>query len=128
MMSKLSEALAAMDKATPGPWNKPYYDDYPGDRGWWIHNGEKGADEYAVAVTFEGNPKAEHDAIVLAAAPDALAWIKEALPLMEKLIEPIDEYLGTVAGGDVNYFHEQLDLYERTKALIARAKPEEVWK
>lgn len=132
-MSKLSEALAAMDKATPGPWNKPYYDDYPGDRGWWIHNGEKGADEYAVAVTFEGNPKAEHDAIVLAAAPDALAWIKEALPWLEiradelryeidaqeTLIGPVlsDDCIGTMKS----------DL-ARLDAIIARAKPEGVGK
>lgn len=117
-MSKLSEALAAMDKATPGPWNKPYYDDYPGDRGWWIHNGEKGADEYAVAVTFEGNPKAEHDAIVLAAAPDALAWIKEVLPWLESLR---DALRGAEGGAHLDQFYA-LD------ALIARAKPEEVGK
>lgn len=121
-MSVLSDALAAMDKATPGPWK------YCGcgscqlvwGDGFLIHDQPDGGCEAPIPYNSTGI----NNAIIIGAAPDALAWIKEALPLMEKLIEPIDEYLGTVAGGDVNYFHEQLNLYEKTKALIARAKPE----
>lgn len=122
-MSKLSEALAALDKATPGPWTikktEYGYADILGNE--LFYSGITGQN---TNVTVARVYRLKSNSKVVAAAPDALAWIKEALPLMEKLIEPIDEYLGTVAGGDVNYFHEQLDLYEKTKALIARAKPE----
>ena len=70
MTDRIEAALEAADKATPGPWAEPYYNDYPGDQGWWVHNGKEGASEYAVAVTFVGNPRAEHDATLIAAAPD----------------------------------------------------------
>lgn len=61
-----------MSAHTPGPWSAPYWDSNPGDRGWWIHNGKQGAEEYAVAVTFSLNPQGEADARLIAAAPDLL--------------------------------------------------------
>lgn len=124
-MSKLSEALAAKDKGTPGEWVAHISTtDTPKEHTESAEILTKIDGLVWKIATMNPKEKARHNAILIAAAPGALAWIKEALPLMEKLIEPIDEYLGTVAGGDVNYFHEQLDLYEKTKALIARAKPE----
>lgn len=124
-MSKLSEALAAMDKATPGPWGKPYYDNYPGDRGWWIHNGVEGAHEYAVALTFYGNPKAEYDIKLIAAAPDALAWIKEALPYITEYRDTLATNLENCDFGPHEEGAARKEL-ARLDALIARAKPEEV--
>ena len=101
MTDRIEAALAAADKATPGPWAEPYYNDYPGDQGWWVHNGKEGASEYAVAVTFVGNPRAEHDATLIAAAPDLAAevirlrkWQSEAVPYLHKEIEQCKAVLG----------------------------------
>lgn len=65
-----------MSGHTPGPWAPPVYDGNPGDRGWWIRNGRVGADEFAVAVTFELNPNAEADSRLIAAAPELLQALK----------------------------------------------------
>lgn len=66
-----------MSEHTPGPWSVPYYDDNPGDQGWWIHNGKVGSDEFAIAVTFDGNPNSEADARLISAAPDMYAVLRE---------------------------------------------------
>jgi len=71
------------NKFTPGPWSKPYYEADGHDKGWWIHNGKAGADEFAVAVTFSLNPNAEHDARLIAAAPDLLAALLGCIPQLE---------------------------------------------
>lgn len=55
------------------PWAKPYYESYPDDKGWWIHNGHRGAREHAVAVTFALNKQGEQDARWIALASPAIA-------------------------------------------------------
>lgn len=96
-----------MSKHTPGPWSGPYYDNHPGDRGWWVHNGLEGQDEYAVAVTFTGNPNQEADARLIAAAPDLL----EACKLLM-------EYSGIIEERDGNW------ATEKARAAIAKAEGE----
>lgn len=59
---------------TKEPWSKPYYHDSDdGDRGWWIHNGKQGGDEYAIAVTFSLNPNEAADARRIVACVNACA-------------------------------------------------------
>lgn len=65
--------------ATPGPWAEPYYDDNPGDEGWWVHNGREGMREHAVCVTFALNPRDEADTRWIAALSPAIAEPLEAL-------------------------------------------------
>ena len=74
-----------MGEHTPGPWSEPYQDDYPGDEGWWILNGKSGIDEYAVCVTFWGNPNQEADAYLIAAAPNLLSVCKMVQDLAPSL-------------------------------------------
>lgn len=126
-MSVLSDALAAMDKATPGPWI------YCGcgscqlvwGDGFLIHDQPDGGCEAPIPYNSTGI----NNAIIIGAAPDALAWIKEALPWLEiradelryeidaqeTLIGPVlsDDCIGTMKS----------DL-ARLDALIAQAKPE----
>lgn len=97
---QIEAAKAAMDKATPGPWAEPYYDNYPGDRGWWVHNGVEGSHEYAVAVTFEGNPKAEYDALLIAAAPALVRRVQELEAEGKYLKDQLREYELALAGSD----------------------------
>lgn len=107
-MSKLSEALAAMDKMTPGPWEaiKPV-----NSNGFWhINNHSTSSGE--IATNY--GEKAMYNANITAAAPDALAWIKEVLPYLE--------YFADQGKGIHSAFYKHLD------ALIARAKPEGVGK
>lgn len=60
-----------MGKWTPGPWHaNPCYE------GWWIHNGQSGSDEFAICVTFSGNPNSEADARLIAAAPELVEALK----------------------------------------------------
>lgn len=109
-MSKLSEALAALDKATPGPWEaiKPFNS----NGFWYINNHSTSNGE--IATNY--GKKARHNANIIAAAPDALAWIKEALPWLEAYAETMRDS------------REEWDRNNaaRLDALIARAKPEEV--
>ena len=112
-------------KITPGEWGEPYYDDNDGDRGWWIHNGEKGAAEHAICVMFTGNPNAEEDAHfireagtvanetglmprellaqrdeLLAAAELALMWMRgEALPKVADVRASLTAAVDRVRGG-----------------------------
>lgn len=111
-MSKLSEALAAMDKMTPGPWEaiKPV-----NSNGFWhINNHSTSSGE--IATNY--GEKAMYNANITAAAPDALAWIKEALPWLESLRDALRGAEGSA----------HLDQFYALDALIARAKPEEVGK
>lgn len=64
--------------ATPGPWADPYFEDereHPGDGGWWIHNGQVGTAEYAVAATVPFNPRGQADAEHIAAWHPAVALV-----------------------------------------------------
>lgn len=70
-MSLLSDALAAKDKATKGPWNRYQYD-HGGSR---IFNGNE-----LIADTFEPKENGE----VIFAAPAALDWIAKALPWIKE--------------------------------------------
>lgn len=100
-MSKLSEALAAMDKATLGPWenDRDTVNASHGLLAIMLHDGRS-------------DNRVNANAQIMAAAPDALAWIKEVLPYLE--------YFADRGKGIHSAFYKHLD------ALIARAKPEEV--
>ena len=102
-----------MSKHTPGPWGEPYYDDYPGDEGWWILNGKTGMDEYAICVVFTGDPKQEADAYLITAAPDLLA----ALEVMVSVFRPREE-----PGPDA---HVENEAWAKAASAIAKAKGEE---
>lgn len=118
-MSKLSDALAAMDKATPGPWEQEYS----------LIQSEPGNCIICNVHKWGNDDAHDQNATIITAAPDALAWIKEALPWLEiradelryeidaqeTLIGPVlsDDCIGTMKS----------DL-ARLDALIARAKPE----
>lgn len=112
-MSKLSDALAAMDKGTPGEWVAHISTtDTPKEHTESAEILTKIDGLVWKIATMNPKEKARHNAILIAAAPDALAWIKEALPLME--------YFADRGKGIHSAFYKHLD------ALIARAKPEEV--
>ena len=74
----------AATKATPGPWHEPYYDDNPGDEGWWIHQGV-GMEEKAVAVTLPHfSPRAEANGKYIAAAdPTTILSLLDRLDSLE---------------------------------------------
>lgn len=125
-MSKLSEALEAMDKATPGPW---WGDDEAPDfiwakrdgeifhvadaRGWGTlqTDGQKGCDELSANIAL------------LTAAPDALAWIKEALPYITEYRDALATNLENCDFGPREEGAARKEL-AHLDALIARAKPE----
>jgi hypothetical protein len=69
-MSNLPQSLLTLEKlcdeASPGKWSVEGYDEEPDSRGWWIHNGKVGMEEYAIAVTFDRNPRQENDANFIA--------------------------------------------------------------
>jgi len=75
-MSTLSDALAAMDKATPGPWDYDSSDGRIYADGAWIGD----VDLIGQATEEE----VDADGIIQAAAPDALAWIKEAVEYLKE--------------------------------------------
>jgi hypothetical protein len=58
-------------KHTKEPWVSEWQDGE--DSGHWIYNTGKGGDEYAIAVTFLLNPKAEQDARRIVACVNRLA-------------------------------------------------------
>ena len=75
-MSTLSDALAAMDKATPGPWAAYIGEEINGI----LDAGGKHLAELWMRKSYDNKA----NAAVIAAAPDALAWIKKALPWLEE--------------------------------------------
>ena len=128
-MSRLSDALAAMDKATSGPWdigNGRKTDLYMG----WdsiIAKHEDG-DRFVLAqVNHNYEELAKYNAPVIAAAPDALAWIKEALPYITSSRDALATNLENCDLGPREEGAARKEL-ARLDALIARAKPEGVWK
>lgn len=60
------------------------------DAGHWIYNTAKGSDEYAIAVTFSLNPKAEQDARRIVACVNACAGISTEYLENDKNIVCID--------------------------------------
>lgn len=128
-MTRISAALAAMDKATPGPWiadlrggccavyPESKEDQTPGchkDDARNLFYSNKDA-VYCEEGYWEMDKETQQNFVIAAAAPDALAWIKEALPWLERMRE------GTEAPLMV-----EPEKYDALCALIARAKPEEV--
>lgn len=103
-MSKLSEALAAMDKMTPGPWenDRDTVNASHGLLAIMLHDGRS-------------DNRVNANAQIMAAAPDALAWIKEALPWLESLR---DALRGAEGGAHLDQFYA-LD------ALLGQVTPRE---
>lgn len=118
-MSKLSEALEAMDKATPWPWEaiKPFNS----NGFWYINNHSTSNGE--IATNY--GKKARHNANIIAAAPDALSWIKEALPYITEYRDALATNLENCDFGPREEGAARKEL-AHLDALIARAKPEEV--
>lgn len=115
-MSKLSEALAAMDKATLGPWEN--------DRD------TVNASHGLLAIMFHAgrsDNRVNANAQIMAAAPDALAWIKEALPYITSSRDALATNLENCDFGPREEGAARKEL-ARLDALIARAKPEGVGK
>lgn len=106
-MSVLSDALAAMDKATPGPWIA-YYDCGGAEMGY--HNIWTGAVVDQENYGSVAEEVTEKNAKIIAAAPDALAWIKEALPWLESLRDALRGAEGST----------HLDQFYALDALIAK--------
>jgi len=113
-MDKIAKHETATGKHTPGPWARPYYDNNPGDTGWWIHNGKVGPGEYAVAVTFAGNPRSESDARLIAAAPELLEALSGAL----RMLEAVWDYDGDVFG---RLHNDAVDAEAAARAAISKA-------
>lgn len=111
------ESVEALDKATKGPWTtketKYGYADILGNE--LFYSGITGKDtNVTVARVYSRRANGE----VITAVPDALAWIKEALPWLEAYAETMRDS------------REEWDRNNaaRLDALIARAKSEEVGK
>lgn len=115
-MSRLSDALEARTKATPGPWESDSFGDQVWKRnetlelnhiadirGWaWLSKkyGEEKAVELQKANQF-----------IIAAAPDALEWISEALPWL----------MWIVANANYDAYLSKDDI-EAVRKLIAQAE------
>ena len=114
-MSTLHDALEAMDKTTPRPWIVRRDD---------CHFGTLTEVYSEYGIIAETNQ--EEDTPVIAAAPDALAWIKEALPWIKKRAEVLRTLLILArAEKDEAYAELIADASEELAAidaLIARAK------
>lgn len=114
---------------TAGPWAKPYYNNYPGDSGWWVHNGLCGSSEFAICVTYEGNANAEADAKLISASPD----LAEALIALLELGDEDDACERWIASecpsGDVDSLLEQWrvsrerrDFFDERKQAVADSR------
>src|ERR1700752_31961 len=78
MKSRAEELLSAVEKMTGKQWSKPLEDTYPGDEGWWMHDGEGGDREFAIGATLPHfNKNARNDAFAIVAlrnlAPQLIA-------------------------------------------------------
>lgn len=82
--------LTRYEGHTEGPWSEPEFDCNPGDQGWWIRNGRAGSDEYAVAVTFYGNPRDVADARLIADAPLLLAEVRRLRVELDELRDGVE--------------------------------------
>jgi len=124
-MSTLSDALAAMDKATTGPWiaklclGGSYVIDntLPENKG-LVRN----------IAEVSGHLSTSKDAALIAAAPDMAAWIKKALPWVEIRAERLRTLLILArAEKDEAYVELIADASEELAALdalLAEAKGE----
>jgi hypothetical protein len=72
---RLAEIKQRAEAATPGPWSEPFYVDEPGDQGWWIHNGQVGMKEGAVAGSFALNPNQEADGEFISHSRADVDWL-----------------------------------------------------
>lgn len=97
---RLAEIKQRAKKATPGPWAEPYYDDTPGDQGWWIHNGQAGLKEGALAVTFSLNPNQESDGQFIAHGRADIDWL---ISEVERLRASQQRLINTVEGLIINH-------------------------
>ena len=98
-MGQIREAIDALPNATPGPWEmgenvRGFYHIWGKEHKW-------------VGQIHALPEKAHNDATIISAAPEAIAWIQEALPWLEWLNSFVDEDTKDI---------DKLD------ALIARAK------
>ena len=123
-MSKLSDALAAMDKATPGQWIPELC-----LRGGYVIDNNlpeaAGKVRNIAEVSWHTNNKA--NATIIAAAPDALAWIKEALPWLEQHSDDLQSVIDTWRPGrSLEARDAFIKMRDEINALIAQVKPEEV--
>ena len=115
-------------KITPGEWGEPYYDDNDGDRGWWIHNGEKGAAEHAICVMFTGNPNAEEDAHFIreagTVANETGLMPRELLAQRDDLLAMLSETVALYGqtGGPWNIPSDPGGWLERARSAIARVR------
>ena len=116
-MSTLSDALAAMDKATPGPWEMRRDDCHYGTMT-EIYSGD--------VIIAESNY--DGDTPMIAAAPDMAAWIEKALPWVEIRAERLRTLLILArAEKDEAYAELIADASEELAALdalLAEAKGE----
>ena len=113
-MSTLSDALAAMDKATPGEWVARISTTETPEV--YIKNAEILAGDNGcvrIVATLNSKERLMDNAILLAAAPDMAAWIEKALPLFEDAKIAIDAAYGKGS-----------KLVDVIDALLAEAKGE----
>lgn len=113
-MSRLSDALKMMDKATPGPWEigKNHRDTVIADSKYSCTERQSGHDdiEYYGGLCVAESILPENREVI-AAAPDMAAWIKKALPLLSDARCGID-----------NAFGEGSKISASISALVAEAK------
>lgn len=106
--------MTQTSKHTPGPWTvfyKPKYDE------WHVSVPRAPGGGMKLALFADGCPTGEHDARLIAAAPDLLAAIKVAVQLAEVASDwNLDE---VEIDGEMVRTH---DLAERFRAAIAKAE------
>jgi len=134
-MSKLSEALEAMDKATPGLKPCPFCGKQPQRYATICDDGSEYNIQYycnhgqesAMNIVETGYFGLEEHAFNCwnTRNPDALAWIKEAVPYITEYRDALATNLENCDFGPREEGAARKEL-ARLDALIARAKPEEV--
>ena len=120
-MSALSDALAAMDKATPGEWvARISTTDTPEGHTESAEVLARDNSYVRLVAILNKKERPRDNAILLAAAPDALAWIKKALPELESYRDKIQrERLSDSFSGS---YRESVIQEERLDAMLAEAK------
>jgi len=137
-MSALSDALAAMDKATKGPWVIDYgYSDWGMPKTNLILNSagdlEKPIAEIPSVTPYcmgasqkdiDTSRKAWANTRIIAAAPDMAAWIEKALPYIGEIRDSTED---TINMYDPEFMSEEsleafMDELKKLDALLAEAK------